>query len=183
MVNGDPVSFTLEAEERLGQVVAGVQQWLGGQGCFLHALAADGEELSAATRQRWSERPVASVEKLEVSARSLGDLHLAIAEQLERLRPMAARLAEVPLQLSTGRDREAMAAVCGLSDAMGALLPLVALLPREAAREELFRDLNAVLRDLVAALEARDTVLTGDLAEYEVAPRLEGLVALLERQP
>jgi len=92
-------------------------------------------------------------------------------------------LGEVSVQVQTGRDREAMATVTGLSDAIQRLLPLVALLPPDGARARLIVDLNAPLRGLAAALEAKDTVLIGDLAEYEVAPRLAALLPLLGRLP
>ena len=92
-------------------------------------------------------------------------------------------LAEIAVQLQTGRDRDAMATVAGLCDAVQRLLPLVAFLPPDGGRERLIVDLNATLRDLLAAFEAKDTVLIGDLAEYEVAPRLAQLLPLLGRHP
>jgi hypothetical protein len=57
----------------------------------------------------------------------------------------------------------------------------VPFLPRDDARERLVGELNGSLGDLAAALEAGDTVLVGDLAEYEVAPRLAALLPLLGR--
>jgi hypothetical protein len=36
-------------------------------------------------------------------------------------------------------------------------------------------EFNAALRELLAAYEQRDTVLVGDIAEYEMAPRLRNL--------
>jgi hypothetical protein len=41
-------------------------------------------------------------------------------------------------------------------------------------------ELNPVLRDLVAAFDARDSVLIGDLLEYEIAPRMERIAPLLK---
>ena len=41
-------------------------------------------------------------------------------------------------------------------------------------------ELTPVLRELVAAFDAKDSVLIGDLLEYEVAPRVERLMPLLE---
>lgn len=96
---------------------------------------------------------------------------------------LLAGLGEVPVQLQTGRDRDAMATVTALCDAVQRLLPLLAFLPRDAEREGLIVELNATLGELATALAARDTVLIGDLAEYEVAPRLARLVPLLGRRP
>ena len=41
------------------------------------------------------------------------------------------------------------------------------------------RELNAVLGELIEAFQARDSVLIGDLMEYEMAPRLQTLRAFL----
>ena len=43
--------------------------------------------------------------------------------------------------------------------------------------------MNGVLRDLLAAFNAKDSILIGDLLEYEVAPRLGKLLPLLEEKP
>ena len=40
-------------------------------------------------------------------------------------------------------------------------------------------EFNAILKELLAAYETRDSVLVGDLAEYELAPRLRCLYAAL----
>lgn len=107
----------------------------------------------------------------------------AVAEAAEPVARLVPALGEVAVQLQTGRDREAMATVTDLSDAIQRLVPLVSLLPPDGERERLIVDLNATLRGLAAALEAKDTVLIGDLAEYEVAPRLTALLPLLGRLP
>ncbi|MCX7031970.1 MAG: hypothetical protein NTU62_17875 [Spirochaetes bacterium] len=120
---------------------------------------------------------------LAVVAEQAADPGAALAAAAEPVARLLPGLAEVAVQLQTGRDREAMATVTGLCDAVQRLLPLVSFLPRDAGRERLIVDLNATLRDLLAAFEAKDTVLIGDLAEYEVAPRLAQLLPLLGRHP
>jgi hypothetical protein len=118
---------------------------------------------------------------LTVFAGQAADPAAAIAVAAEPVARLVAGLAEVAVQLQTGRDRDAMATVMGICDAVQRMLPLVSFLPPDGGRERLIVDLNATLRDLVAAFEAKDTVLIGDLAEYEVAPRLAQLLPLLGR--
>ncbi len=88
---------------------------------------------------------------------------------------------EVSVLLQSGRDRKAMEAVVAFSDLVQRLLFILSFLPPDEARQRLFGELNGVLRDLVAAFDAKDLVLIGDLFEYEVAPRIEKLIPLLER--
>ena len=111
----------------------------------------------------------------------VADPYAAIAESAAAVARLLPGLSEIAVQLQTGRDREAMAVVTDLCDAVQRLLPLVPFLPADPERERLVTELNAPLRDLQAAFEAKDTVLIGDLAEYEVAPRLAGLLPLLGR--
>jgi hypothetical protein len=120
---------------------------------------------------------------LDAIAGQAADPRAAVAAAAEPVARLLPGLAEIAVQLQTGRDRDAMATVAGLCDAVQRLLPLVAFLPPDGGRERLIVDLNATLRDLLAAFEAKDTVLIGDLAEYEVAPRLAQLLPLLGRHP
>jgi hypothetical protein len=42
-----------------------------------------------------------------------------------------------------------------------------------------FADFNGILRELLGAFDTKDTVLIGDLLEYEVAPRIELFLSFL----
>ncbi len=105
----------------------------------------------------------------------------ALATCVEGLRASTAQLAEVPVALATGRDRQAMESIVGIADLIETLIALVPFLPPDPERGRLFGELNGVFRDLIAAFDAKDTVLIGDLIEYEAAPRIGALVPLLER--
>jgi hypothetical protein len=98
---------------------------------------------------------------------------------------------EVSVMLLTGRDRQAMSLITSVAELAGSLLGILSrLLPQEGARTALAvagqpfpafqAELNGMLGQLLAALAARDTVLIGDLLEYEVSPRLRSLAAAAE---
>ncbi len=120
-------------------------------------------------------------------------LHAAASE----LAGSSRDLAEVSLLLQTGQDAKAMAHIGRFTELLQSLLRMVGRLGGEARREapggptgaglkEAFEDLNGVLAQSVEALASRDTVLLGDLLEYEVAPRLatlSGLLAKTEAKP
>ena len=46
--------------------------------------------------------------------------------------------------------------------------------------QDFYRDLNRILTELLEAFHANDSVLIGDLMEYEIAPRLEQLRTFLQ---
>ena len=60
-------------------------------------------------------------------------------------------------------------------------LMLVPFLSPDPERGKLLAEFNPVLKELVAAFGTKDSVLIGDLLEYEIAPRMQRLAPLLGR--
>ncbi len=105
----------------------------------------------------------------------------ALTGQLPRLRELASTVADVPLLLQTGKDRQAMEMVSAFTELFQKLLDIVPFLPKDGERDRVFEELNPILHQILSAFDARDFVLIGDLFEYEVAPRLGRLTPLLEK--
>ncbi len=105
-------------------------------------------------------------------------------------RGAAAELRELPVWLQTGKEGRAMQAVLVFVELFNKIIRLMPELGRKGVDAGSLRvgDLelpafyaafNGVLKELVQAIEDRDSVLIGDLSEYEVAPRMEGLFAAI----
>ena len=94
---------------------------------------------------------------------------------------MEGKIGDVSVLLQSGKDRQAMETITRFADLIAAVL---AVLPRTAGGGEaaaLFAELNPRLREILDAFDAKDFILIGDILEYEIAPRLGGLAALLAR--
>ncbi|AEF85142.1 conserved hypothetical protein [Treponema primitia ZAS-2] len=87
---------------------------------------------------------------------------------------------ETPLQVARGTS---------LQVARGTSLQVARETPLQVARETplqvapfsaFIEDFSAALKELLAAYEVKDAVLVGDLAEYEVAPRLRALYSAIK---
>lgn len=98
----------------------------------------------------------------------------------------------IPVWLQTGRDREAMEAISRFTETFSKILRLMPALVESGIDPstlqvggkpyaDFFTDLNGVLNQLMEAFGSRDTVLIGDLAEYEVLPRLDSIFEALEK--
>ena len=139
--------------------------------------------LSPELRDRVDGAAARLAERIAGRLAELDDPRAALRRLSTELEAMAAGISEVSVLLATGRDRQAMEAVVRFSEFCQRLLRLLAglgvpevggLKPREY-----FTELNRVLGELAAAFQARDTVLIGDLLEYEIAPRLRQLQGVL----
>ena len=136
---------------------------------------------------------------LEMLLESINLLILEEKNPLEALKYMAGRLknsaeeiSEVSILLQTGKDREAMNRLISFSVVLQEFVRIF-LVHRTASNldvkslsiggtsfEEFYQTLNSFLKELSGAFETGDSVLIGDLLEYEIAPRIEELVDLID---
>jgi hypothetical protein len=126
------------------------------------------------TIERIRNRVSLRLQELEDPRAALKSLSGALAVCIEEI-------SEVSVLLQTGKDRQAMDTIVRFSELSENLLRLVSSIsPGNEDLQAFYRELGGVLSELLEAFEARDSVLIGDLMEYEVAPRLERLRALLQ---
>ena len=126
---------------------------------------------------------------------ALRDLHSPrdlVQSIIGRLSTSSAEIAEVSLLLQTGGDQEAMNRIVRFSDLCDTILRFLSLISHsrrisleelnigEQKIEDFFTSLNDTLLELLSAFQNQDSVLIGDLLEYEVAPRLDRLVAFFQ---
>jgi hypothetical protein len=101
------------------------------------------------------------------------------------------RLEDLPLDIQTGKDGRAVETIRIFSGAAEKIFRLFSLLEAggldtktlkvdDIPIVEFIREFGAALQELLAAYETRDAVLVGDMAEYELAPRLRGLYAAIK---
>lgn len=137
------------------------------------------------------ERLFAFVEALRTAVgsrmREIEDPGRELAVAADDLRRSIEQLSDVSIMLQTGRDQEAMEAIVRFAELSGKIIRLYPLLRRVGGLDfnsvvvegvsfpEFYADFNTILGELIDAFTAEDSVLIGDLLEYEIAPRLEKL--------
>lgn len=111
---------------------------------------------------------------------------------IEELAKSIEPINEIPVLLQTGKDREAMRTVIQFTELSQKLIRLFPILKVSEgfdmqqklssgdSLEEFYEDLKTILLEVNEAFIAKDSVLIGDLLEYEVSPRLENLVTITD---
>jgi hypothetical protein len=163
----------------------------------LHSLSLLLAELSGRPVAEWPAERLAQAQALVERLHTVVDRHRreiedprAVARELTgELASLRDEAQEVSVLLQTGRDRQAMETIIRFSELSQSLARVLHCLadsdgnrPSVGGRDlrEFYTELNGFLSELVEAFSAQDTVLIGDLMEYEVAPRLEELRSALE---
>jgi hypothetical protein len=152
-------------------------------GCFLAEHMRDLYGLADETFSGQGPGPGELQKIVRERLRELEDPRREIAASAPLVEAVAGRLEELPLDIQTGKDRRAAETVQLFSNVAGKLLRLLGLLKLEGYSPEnltvdgvpVFEyvgEFESILKELAAAYEAKDAVLVGDLAEYELAPRL-----------
>jgi hypothetical protein len=268
LINGKKADITLEHEKTVGEILAGLSDWLSHSGFRLSGLVMDGQRIDSGSLENAMGRELSGVKSLDIATSSLSDLSAEslarllqdaddygkldfgekrafaqtweespqarlLAEQLpeiftlstktfsgeglspamlraiaeERLRELedpagelgkaapvvdeiCRRLADLPLDIQTGKDSRAVETVRIFSNITEKIFRLFHVLKAEGfspenipveglAAGDYIGEFSAALKELLAAYEQKDAVLVGDLAEYELAPRLQHLYSAI----
>jgi hypothetical protein len=114
-------------------------------------------------------------EEIAERLREITDPQAALVSAKEEIYDITARLEVLSLNMQMGKDREATETVYDFSRIAEKLFRIIQLMPATAGGTEntvFFEEFTSVLKEFFQVFKARDSVLAGDLAEYEVSPRL-----------
>lgn len=129
-------------------------------------------------RKEFLEEIGAISELINIAAREIEDPFKELESTFKTLKLLNPRLSEVSVLLQTGKDREAMEIVINLTELMNKIFRLLAMVTTDTIETE---KLNSVLSELAEAFQTGDSVLIGDLLEYEIIPLLEQLESTIEK--
>jgi len=128
---------------------------------------------------------------IEERLREISDPGQEIDNSEAQVKAIAARMEELPLDMQTGKDQRAAETV-QLFSQMGEKLFRIFLIQKTEGlsletltidnlpAKVFIEEFNNILDELSSAYKTHDTILIGDIAEYELAPRLIKLYTLLK---
>jgi len=267
-INGHEADIALDSEKTIGDVIAGLDQWLTSSGHRISGLSIDGQAAGTSQLDDFFSRETNAVKNLDIYTSSLAELAaesllnlladaqtyenlnfedknqfltnwkgkaqaLFIKEQMpelydifvnlftgqinprvvfsiteERLREVkeplpefsnlrplleetCARLTDLALDIQTGKEGHAAQTIQIFSNIAEKILRILrqfdiqGYLSRNTDDDNSFdraiEEFGNLVKDLLEAYEKHDTVLVGDLAEYEAAPKLKELYSAITK--
>ena len=183
-VNGQDVDVTLEDEKTVGDVLKSFEDAASQNEATTVGIVLDGENVSPDKFDSILSHPLEDKTALELTVLTKGQLVDSLRGISDRIATLS--LEDIPVLLQGGKDKDvatmidSLASECNDFFHTAAMTSLFAedygkLMIDGASFLDFFRDFLTILSDFKDAMEGNDTVTVGDLAEYEISPRLKSI--------
>lgn len=185
-VNSQKLDVTIQDEKTVGDVLRSFEVSCEQNKLATIGITVDGKNIGAEEFDKAIEMPLKDDTKIEVSVISESAVSASFAQSSKEMTDLIELLKNIPVEMQSGKDITAKQTIIKLSDVMNAFCSTVtwsSLFPEKFGSimidgknlSDFLSDLSPILKDFSDALENSDSVLLGDLSEYEICPRLESL--------
>ncbi|MBO4387188.1 MAG: hypothetical protein J5817_09295 [Treponema sp.] len=183
-VNGENVDITLEGEKTVGEVLKSFEAEASKNEATTTNIILNGKEIAADEFEKILGEPILDDTSIDLTVVSRTALVRNFKESGKKLEEMQAELGNVSTLLQSGKDAQVGKIITALADEISNFLHIArlsALFPEfykglEAGGKDIgqfLEDFMPFLKDFEEALGSKDTVTVGDIAEYEISPRLK----------
>lgn len=190
-VNNEKLDIILENEKTVGDVLKSFEEECQKNNATTVNITLNGAVVSAADFEEACTKPIAEDTKLELIIISQEDIHCSFQSMAKECDELAANMMDLPAKLQSGKDKEATNFITLLADfidkfchtaSLSALFPSVYknISIDGKPLNDFFADFSQILTDFEQAISSKDTVLMGDLAEYEISPRLTSIASSIK---
>ncbi|MBQ9205850.1 MAG: hypothetical protein IJ158_03965 [Treponema sp.] len=190
-VNNEKLDIVLEDEKTVGDVLKSFEAECEKNNATTINIVLNGKNIGAEQFDSIFTEPLKDDTKLELTIITQDEIKTAFQGQIEESESLTNELTELPVKLQSGKDKEATSLIAKLADfiekfchtaTLSALFPsLYEKLSIDGKTvNEFFQDFSQILNDFEQAITSQDTVLMGDLAEYEISPRLESITKTIK---
>ena len=182
-VNGENVDITLEGEKTVGEILKSFEAEASKNEATTTNIILNGKEVAADEFEKILGEPILDDTSIELTVVSRTALVRNFKESGKKLEEIQAELGSVSTLLQSGKDAQVGKIITALADEISNFLHIArlsSLFPEfynglEAGGKDIgqfLEDFMPFLKDFEEALGSKDTVTVGDIAEYEISPRL-----------
>ncbi|MGL4986713.1 MAG: hypothetical protein ACRC5H_06195 [Treponemataceae bacterium] len=185
------LDITIQNEKTLGEILHGIEVELEKNDATLIEIKIDNVIVKPDDFEKYFEKDLSLIDTLELISVSSFEITSFIKQVACDYDNLCKKLEAIPVQLQTGQEKAVMQTISELADSLHLFfkaLHLSALFPEkfekivieEKSLSEFLNNFSAILKEYLQAFEAKDTVLVGDLSEYEIVPRLQSVMKMVK---
>ena len=185
-VNSQKLDVTIQDEKTVGDVLRSFEVSCEQNKLATIGITVDGKNIGAEEFDSAIQMPLKDDTKIEVSVISESAVSASFEQSSKEMADLIELLKNIPVEMQSGKDIKAKQTIIKLSDVMNAFCSTVtwsSLFPEKFGSimvdgknlSDFLSEFSPILKDFSEALENSDSVLLGDLSEYEICPRLEVL--------
>ena len=183
-INGQQVEVQIEDEQTTGDFLRSFEATCEENEAAVIGISVDGKKITADIFDEEAQKPLGANTKFEFSIITKNEIKASFEKLSELFSELAAQMEGVPVALQSGKNLEVSDSIKKLADSIEQfchIATLASLFPESFKDislngmnfKEFFADFSPILKDFEDALQNNDTVMLGDLSEYEICPRLK----------
>lgn len=182
-INGETVDVTLENEKTVGDFLKSFEEEAANNDATTTSIVLDGKAVPAEEIDSVLDLPLSDSTKMELATVAKPAVITELKRCAGEFNKLKTMLEEVSVLLQSGKDSDASAVITSLAETVGdfviaaryaTLFPDLydKILIDDKDLGTFFEEFSNILKDFETAMQDKDTVTVGDLAEYEISPRL-----------
>lgn len=190
-INGQQVDVQLEGEKTVGDVLKSFEMTCEDNNAAVIGITVDDVQITADSFDEVALKKLGSDTKFEFSVVTQEQIKESFANLSILFENLSAKMEEIPLALQNGKNTEASESIRTLADSIDHfchIAALASLFPDTFSNtnidgmnfKDFFDEFSPILLDFEEALKNNDSVMIGDLSEYEICPRLKAISSSLK---
>ena len=190
-INGQQVDVQIEDENTIGDVLQSFEKTCEENKAAVIGIVVNGQQITAETFDEAAARALEKDTKFEFTVVTENDIKASFVKISELFTELAGQMEAVPVELQNGKNLEVSESIKNVADSINQfchVATLASLFPETFKNpsvngmnfKEFFADFAPILKDFEDALQNNDSVMIGDLSEYEICPRLQAISQALK---
>lgn len=182
-INNTKADITLEDEKTVEDVLKGIETECEKIDATIIGVSIDDEEIDAEQLSNRFSDLIENIKTLSITTICKEDIVFYFKSINENLESIEKELTEIPVYLQSGKEKESTDIVKNFAETFDNFCKAITLSSlfadyfantKQKAENisEFLSDFAPILTDFENAFKEKDTVLIGDLSEYEIAPRI-----------
>ena len=182
-INENKADITLDTEKILNDVLTGIENEITNSGAKIISINVDGENLNSKNFDDFAQKNIDEVNELRISSVYREEINLSFKNIKAAIEGIEENLSNISINLQTGKDSQVNKTIVDFADIFAAFCQTVTIFSafpdefnatkiEDKSILDFLTEFSPLLNDFMDAFEQKDTVMLGDLSEYEILPRL-----------